>query len=40
VLNTKIDKNFFADFINYSKNILQELKEEYVDKNIILEIIK
>lgn len=33
--NTRIEKNF-SDFINFSKNMLQGLKEEYIPKDDIL----
>ncbi|PKP56871.1 MAG: hypothetical protein CVT88_09640 [Candidatus Altiarchaeales archaeon HGW-Altiarchaeales-1] len=36
LVNTKIEKVFFSDFINFSKSILQELKEEYISKDIVL----
>lgn len=36
LVNTKIEKQFFSDFIKFSKKILLEFKEEYISKDAIL----
>ncbi|OQX19174.1 MAG: hypothetical protein BWK75_05940 [Candidatus Altiarchaeales archaeon A3] len=36
LVNTKIEKEFFSDFINFSKYMLRGLKEEHIDKDTIL----